>query len=517
MNNYWQFLNSHLAEIYTKLSEHIAISVSAMLLAILLGVSLGLLISSLPRFRPVILGMTSLFQTIPSIALLGFLIPFVGIGLLPTLIALVIYALLPITANTYTGLKGVSSDYLEVANSLGFTRWQRLALIEFPLALPVIMAGIRTSMAMTIGITTIAAFIGAGGLGDFITQGLSLNDPQLILLGVIPVALLALIIDYVLATLTLLLSPRSRLRLRLKKTKIALVCFVISSLLFFATDNWIAAAKNSKNQIVIATKDFTEQYVLGYLMAELIEAKTDLQVVKKFNFGTTAILQNALEAGQIDLYPEYTGTAYLVVLKKEQIKSSQQTYDEVRNLYKKNFDLIWLAPFGFENSEALAVKDEFAQQHHLQNLSDLSLIANELILAAPAEFLKRPDGLPGLSQKYHLGFAKIVQMQTNLVYQAIKHDKVQVIEAFTTDGRVPEFQLRLLKDDQHFYPPYDAAPVVRSLILKQYPQVALALAPLLGRLDNKTMQDLNYLVDVKKISPEKVAHDFLVRQKLIPN
>ncbi|KTD33015.1 Choline-binding protein precursor [Legionella nautarum] len=515
MDNNWAFIKSHLSELHTKLIEHISISVSAMLIAILIGLSLGLLITRLPRLRGFLLGMTNIFQTIPSIALLGFLIPFVGIGLIPTLIALIVYALLPITSNTYTGLKGVSPIYREVADSLGFTRWQRLYLVELPLALPVIMGGIRTSMAMTIGITTIAAFIGAGGLGDFITQGLSLNDPRLILLGAIPAALLALTIDYVIATLSLLLSPRQRLKLRFKKAKIILVSLIIGTLIFTVTYDSISFSKHTKNSVVIGTKNFTEQYLLGYLMAELLEAKTDLRIIKKFNLGTTTILQNALLAGQVDIYPEYTGTAYLIVLKKNQILSPQQTYDFVREAYLKNYDLVWLEPFGFDNNESLAVKEQFAQQHHLVNLSDLTPFNAQLILAATAEFLMREDGLPGLTKTYQLSFKKILQMQPDLVYQAIQNSDVQIIEVFTTDGRIPEFHLRVLKDNKHFYPPYYAAPIVRNAILKKHPQIASVLKPLLGRIDNKTIQYLNYLVDVKKMSPQTVAHDFLISQKLI--
>lgn len=514
MDNSWDIIKTHLPELYTKLIEHISISLSAMLIAIIIGVSLGLLINHYSKLRTPILALTNIFQTIPSIALLGFLIPIVGIGLAPTLIVLIVYALLPITSTTYTGLKEIPNSYLHVADSLGFTRWQRLSLVAFPLALPVIMTGIRTAMVMVIGITTIAAFIGAGGLGDFITQGLSLNDPLFILLGAIPVALLALSVDYVMATLTTLLSGRHRLTVRFKKTKLILVSLITGTLFFIVAQPLISSCL-PKSVIVIGSKDFTEQYLLGHLMAELLEVKTNLHVVKKFNLGSTTILHNALLTGQIDLYPEYTGTAYRVVLKKEDQLNPQQLYDYVSAVYKKHYDLIWLSPFGFDNSETLAVKKEFAQQHHLVNLSDLSQMANTLTLAVPAEFLKRSDGLPGLTRTYDFHFQKIIQMQPNLVYQAIKNDAVHVIEAFTTDGKIPEFNLSILHDDKHFYPPYDAAPIIRNSTLKNYPQIALVLAPLLGTLNNKTMQHLNYQIDVKKIPPQKVAHDFLVSRKLI--
>ncbi|WP_232220749.1 ABC transporter substrate-binding protein [Legionella tunisiensis] len=274
-------------------------------------------------------------------------------------------------------------------------------------------------------------------------------------------------------------------------------------------------AHRANDSIVIGTKDFTEQYLLGELMAELLEAKTDLQVIRKFNLGSTTILHKALLAGQIDIYPEYTGTAYLVILKQNQIKKPQQTYQFVRKTYLKKYNLVWLAPFGFNNAESLAVKEQFAQQHHLVNLSDLETIAGQLHLAAPAEFLKREDGLLGLTRTYGFRFKKIVQMQPDLVYQAIQNNQVQAIEAFTTDGRIASYRLRLLRDNKHFYPPYYAAPIIRHAILTKYPQISLELKALQGALDDKTMRHLNYLVDVKKINPQKVAHDFLVAQKLI--
>ncbi len=514
MNQYWNFLTAHATELQAKLVEHIAISLSAMFIAIIIGVNLGIIVTRVPRLKGFVLGLTNIFQTIPSIALLGFLIPFVGIGLPPTLIALIVYALLPITSNTYTGIKGILGSHLEVARSLGFTHWQRLYLIEFPLALPVIMSGIRTSMAMTIGITTIAAFIGAGGLGDFIIQGLSLNDTNLILLGAIPSALLALTIDYVLATLTIISSQRQRAGMRFKSIKITFMALIVGLLTVITVNQVFLINTYQTKSIVIGTKNFTEQYILGHLMSELIEAKTDVKVIKKFNLGSTTILHNALLANQVDLYPEYTGTAYIVVLKQNNILSAQKTYDYVKRVYLEKFDLIWMPPFGFENAESLAVKADFAEQHNLINLSDLRNISESLVLAAPAEFIRRPDGLPGLIRTYGIQFKKIVQLQPDLVYQAIKNDKVDAIEAFTTDGRVAEFGLCILKDNLHFYPPYFAAPIIRNDTYQRFPQVVNALRPLFDRIDNKTMRMLNYQVDVKKQDPKAVAHAYLVQQGL---
>jgi osmoprotectant transport system permease protein len=515
MNHFLNYLIIHGPDLRIKLVEHLLISFSAMFISIVIGITLGILISRCSKLKGLILSITHIFQTIPSIALLGFLIPFVGIGLIPTLIALVVYALLPITDNTYTGLKGVSANYLHVAHSLGFTRWQRLYLIELPLAQPVIIAGIRTAMAMTIGLTAIAAFIGAGGLGDFITQGLSLNDSKLILLGAIPSALLALSVDYVIATLSLVSSARQRSLMRFKLVRVGFMGIIISALFLLVIYDSFVHVTNSRYSIVVATKNFTEQYILGHMMAELIEKKTNLHVIKNFNLGTTAILQNALLEGAIDLYPEYTGTAYVIVLKQNKKMDAAPLYNFVKNAYQKKFSVTWLAPYGFENSESLAVKEQFALVHHLVTLSDLATLSKKITIGVLSEFFVRPDGLPGLQTTYELSFKKIIQMQPALLYEAIKNDEVEAIEAFTTDGRTREYNLRILKDDKHFYPAYYAAPIVRTSVLKNHPEIVQALRPLANSINNKLMQDLNYLVDVKKKDPQQVAHDFLMERGLI--
>lgn len=515
MNSDWQFLQTHFPELQEKLVEHISISMYAMMMAITIGLSLGIIISRLPKLKTLVLATTNLFQTIPSIALLAMLIPFVGIGVPPTLIALTVYALLPITGNTFTGLKSVDASHLQVASTLGLTAFQRLYLIELPLALPVIMAGIRTSMAMTIGITTLAAFIGAGGLGDFITQGLALNDSKLILLGAIPSALLALTIDYILAVVTQLLSPRQRLAMRFKFINIALVIIITGLLGGIILNQMLKLNNNHRQTIIIGSKNFTEQFILAHLMAELIEAQTSLRVIKKLNLGTTTVVHNAMLTNQVDLYPEYTGTAYLVVLKQKKVLPAKETYNFVKKSYLRKFNFRWLPPFGFENAGSLAVSQTLAKRYHLSNLSDLLPVAATLTLAAPAEFIKRRDGFPGLKCKYKLSLKKIIQMQPDLVYQAIHHHKVDIIEAFTTDARIEEYTLKILRDDRHFYPPYFAAAIIRNKIHQNHPEIETVLRPLFHSIDAQTMRSLNYQVDVLKKSPKRVAQDYLVKRGLI--
>ena len=512
----WTFLNNNAAELGIKLLQHIYLSLFATIIAILIGVPLGVIIVNRARLRSGVLAITSIFQTIPSLALLAFLIPLLGIGFQPTIVTLTLYALLPITRNTYTGLAGIPPENLQAARAMGFTTWQRIRLVELPLALPVIIAGIRTATAMTIGITTIAAFIGAGGLGDFITQGLSLDNSRLILLGAIPAALLALALDFIIANIETSLSRRQRQAMKYKKT-ILIVIFIILFIIIYLIIRILIFPlfTNTKNTIVIASKNFTEQYILGNIMADMISAHTNLAVKKEFNLGTTTIVQNALLKGQVDLYPEYTGTAYLVVLKNKKLLDAEQTYKIVKQEYQQQFHLIWLQPFGFNNSQSLAVQESFAKTHHLKTLSELAILSPQLTVAAPPEFLKRPDGLPGLKKVYHFKFKKIIQMQPDLMYAAIKNNDVDVIEVFTTDGRISAYHLTVLEDNKRFYPPYYAAPVIRAAFLQAHPEVKKALAPLAGLINQQTMQYLNSLVDIQHETPEQVAHNFLVQKGLI--
>jgi osmoprotectant transport system permease protein len=444
--------------------------------------------------------------------MLAFLVPLLGLGDAPALVVLTFYALYPILRSTFTGLQGVPPECIEAAEGLGFSSFQKLWWVELPLALPVIISGMRVATAMTIGIATIAAFIGAGGLGDFITQGLALNDSSLILLGAIPTALLALSFDYGISHLETRLNYRKTKLSKIPRLKKALLGASFLILVFFVGSSIFKEYVNNKSEsVVIASKNFTEQYILAELMAQLIEGKTHLKVIRKFNLGATDIVHQALLKGDVDLYPEYSGTAYMTVLKEPLNVKSASILQKVRSGYKEKFNLLWLEPFGFSNSQSLALKKDFAQKHQIYSLSDLNRISNDLKIAAPPEFLKREDGFPGLSKVYGLTFKKIMQVDPNLMYSAIENHKVDVIAAFTTDGKLQKHHLVTLKDDKEFYPPYHAAPVIREAVLKSHPEIGQALAPILGFINEEKMRDLNYLVDVEGFSPAEAARQFLVK------
>jgi osmoprotectant transport system permease protein len=498
----------------TALWQQIYLVAFSMLLAMIVGMSFGILATRFKHLKNSTIAVANILQTIPSIALLGLLLPFVGIGATPAIIALTVYALLPIVRNTISGIENIPPASLEAAQALGFTYRQRLFLVEIPLALPIILTGIRTATVMCVGIATIAAFIGAGGLGTFIYQGLSLNSNNYLLLGAIPAALMALILDALIGLLERHFDYRRNKRSGGKGLLIALavIVIVIVSVGIFHRD------QRKPNTVIVATKNFTEQFILGNLMTDLIQAKTHLHVIKKFDLGSTAMCQAALMKGDIDLYPEYTGTAYLTVLKDKYHAniSEKQLYQITKTQYEKRFHLTWLPPFGYNNTEAIIVRQGFAKHYHLKTISQLAHLPYALrTIASPAAFAKRADGMIGLRKVYGLTFSSVKLLQPDLMYEAIRNKMVNVIAGFSTDGRIAAYHLLMLKDNKHFYPPYFAAPIIRMAILKKYPQIKTALAPLTNAINNKEMQQMNYDVNVKHESPAAVAKRFLLKHGLI--
>jgi osmoprotectant transport system substrate-binding protein/osmoprotectant transport system permease protein len=498
--NFWQ-----------KLIEQTNLVSTSMLIACLIGIPLGILMTRFRIIKMPLMRLSAVLWTIPSLALLAFLIPFLGIGFKPAIVALSVYALLPILRATVTGLESVPKATLEAASGLGLSRWQRMRLVEIPLAMPGIMSGIRTAMAMSVGVATLAAFIGAGGLGDFINRGLAMNNTALILQGAIPAALMALLLDFALQQVEMTVDARQA---RPNFFVLALAFLILMTLPISFFSGKATAASNET--ITVSTKNFTEQYILGEMISQLIEHHTTLRVNRKFNLGSTAILQKALHANEVDLYPEYTGTAYLNVLHRPYHKNNDaHIYNIVKREYARKYHLTWLTPLGFSNSQGLTVRQDFANRYHIKTISDLVRIAPRLTIGSSPDLLSRPDGLPGLKKVYHLKFHAVKSMDPGLMYQAIRKNKVDVIMAFTTDGRISAYHLKVLRDDKHVFPPYDCAIVIRQKTLKQYPQLKHVLQLLSRQISTKTMRRLNYQVDVEHKEPFNVAHTFLIKHKLL--
>jgi osmoprotectant transport system permease protein len=488
----------------------------------ILGIPLGMLFFQHRWLRNPAMAVIGILQTVPSLAMLAFLLALLHrIGALPAIIALTLYALLPIVRNTLTGLEGVSPQVMEAARGIGMTRGQQLRMVRLPLAAPVIVAGIRTAAVVGVGIATLSAFIGAGGLGQFINRGLALSNTRLILFGAVPAALLALLIDIAIGAFEWGLRPERKRRnkgpvqaVMTWTSRMFPVLLALTGIFVYVTGphayQWLSSSpRTNAAQVVIGTKNFTEQLILGELMAQVIEGHAGLTVERRFNLGGTMICHGALVSGEIDLYPEYTGTGLTAILKAPALSNPEKALSTVKQAYATRFGAQWLAPFGFNNTYAITVRREDALTSNWRTISDIKAVSPELHAGFTAEFAERPDGYPGLSRYYGLEFQEIRDLDPAIMYQALINREVDVICAFATDGRIAAYDLIPLEDDRGFFPPYQAAPVVREDCLAAYPKLAEALFLLAGKLDNAAMQRLNFEVDGKGVGPADAARRFL--------
>lgn len=273
---------------------------------------------------------------------------------------------------------------------------------------------------------------------------------------------------------------------------------------------------SSSNTVTVGSKDFSENIVLGEIFAQLIEAKTDLKVIRKLNMGGTFVNFEAIKNGQIDLYPEYTGTALTAQLKMDVITDADETYRIVSEEFDKQFNIKWLKPLGFNNTYTLAVTNEIFETYRIETFSDLAAISENLVFGAEHEFFDRQDGFDGLVKTYGMKFkGEPKKMNVSLKYQAMGSGDIDVTDAFATDGQIKQYNLKVLKDDKNFFPPYYAAPIIRKEVLEKYPELEQILNSLEGLIDDETMMEMNYKIDVDNQDIKKVAEDFLREKGLI--
>ena len=489
--------------------EHVLISLLAISIASVLGIILGIIISEYRRFSGLILGTVNILYTIPSIALLGFFITITGVGNTTALIALIIYALLPIIRSTYTGIVNINPLIIEASEGMGSTKLQQLFKVKLPLALPVLMSGIRNMVTMTIALAGIASFVGAGGLGVAIYRGITTNNSAMTFLGSLLIALLALIFDFILGIMEKRLTNHKRTKYKVNFKLIILGIFIIIFGAYFSLNS-----KKDKT-INIATKPMTEGYILGQMLTELIEQDTDLKVNMTTGVGGgTSNIQPAMVKGEFDLYPEYTGTSWEAVLKKEG-SYDESKFDELQKEYKEKYNLEYVNLYGFNNTYGLAVNKDIAEKYNLKTYSDLAKVSNNLIFGAEYDFFEREDGYKELQKVYNMNFKKQIDMDIGLKYQAMKDKKIDVMVIFTTDGQLAISDVVVLEDDKKMYPSYRAGTVVRSEILSEYPELKAVLEKLNNILDDKTMADLNYQVESEGKKPEDVAREYLQEKGLL--
>ncbi len=314
--------------------------------------------------------------------MLGFLIPFSGVGNATAIIALTIYALLPMVRNTYTGITNVDPAIIEAATGMGSTRLQILLKIKLPLAMPVIMSGIRNMVTMTIALAGIASFIGAGGLGVAIYRGITTNNAAMTIIGSLMIALLALVVDFILGFIEKRMQVRGEKAKRTNKRMMFATVFLCFCL--FITSIF---SEGSNTVIEVATKPMTEQYIMGEMIKILVEDETDLEVnVTQGVGGGTSNIQPAMESGEFDLYPEYTGTAWNMVLKEDGLYT-EDLFQDLQERYASEYDMKWVGMYGFNNTYGLVVRKEIADQYNLKTYSDLSAISNPIGIWCRIRFL----------------------------------------------------------------------------------------------------------------------------------
>jgi osmoprotectant transport system permease protein len=498
-----EFFATHRAEILARLGEHVVLVAASTLLAAAIGIPLGIIAAGRPSLARPIVALANFAQTIPSLALFGFLIPLPligGIGTRTALVALTVYAVLPILRGTITGIQGVPAPVVECAVAMGLTPSQVLRRVEWPLALPSIVSGLRVAVVIGVGTATIASAIGAGGLGDYIFRGLAMVDGTVILAGALPAALLAIIADAVLALAGRMASPRHR-----STSGVALTIAI--AVLTVAGTAWASRA-GARSDVIVGSKNFTEQVILGELLAQAIERETGLRVERRLNLGGTAIAHQALLSGGIDLYVEYTGTALTAVFNLPAATDSNQVFAQVRDRYA-SVGVTTLPRLGFNNTFAILVRRADAERHGLKTIGDLNRMKGWRA-GFGYEFLERPDGFSGLAAAYGLQFANQPRvMDLNLIYRAVASNEIDVTAGDATSGLIDALDLMQLEDDRRYFPVYDAVPVARASVLLQHPEVAGVVRQLEGQISAEEMQRMNYAVDAEKRAPAEVVRAFL--------
>ncbi|MBP6820295.1 MAG: ABC transporter permease subunit [Acidobacteria bacterium] len=507
-----EFWLNHGSEFLNAIARHLALVMAATGVAVAAGVPFGILAHRRPQLGNPLIGLANIVQTIPSLAMFGFLIPLPvigGIGAKAALIVLTLYALLPVMRTTVSGLKSVDPAVREAGLAMGMTDRQLLFQVELPLARPAILAGVRVATVVGVGTATIAAAIGAGGLGEYIFRGVASVDSTVILAGAIPAAVLALLADFLLGKSEQWFSPERSSR-KSSKLVLAVGTGVVVLALLIGGLFW---SERSAGRIVIGSKDFTEQVILGELMAQLIEQNTALKVQRKLNLGDTLVCETAMRAGDLDLYVEYTGTALTAIFKQPVLLDSNQVNARVAASYAATGREM-LSPLGFNNTYVILVRGDEARRLNLKTISDAAKLTPTWRAGFGSAFLDREDGYKGLVQTYGLKFADApLSMNLSLTYRALAERQVDLISGDATNGLISKLDLFALEDDLRYFPPYHAVPVVRAETLNRHPELRTLIERLAGKVTDQEMRQMNYEADVERKDPSQIVKDFLGRHK----
>jgi osmoprotectant transport system permease protein len=501
-------LSEQLALLPGRLTAHLQLALTALLLGVATSVPLGVLAVRVRWLEQPVLAAASVIQTIPSLALLAVMVPLLSaahlpsIGYLPAFIGLVLYSVLPILRNTVTGLATVDPAVIEAARGIGMTPRQQLIRVELPLAMPVIIAGIRTATIWTVGMATLSTPVGATSLGNYIFAGLQTRNQSAILVGCIAAAALALTLDGLVRFVAVGWERRNRVLLGGALGAFALLYLYtgvsLGRELFQASDERIA----------VGAKTFTEQYVLSEILAGQIMHETGIPAEVTQSLGSMVVF-DALRSGEIDVYVDYSGTIWATIMHRETTPANRSdVLAEVEQFLRDRYGIVVAGALGFENAYALAMRRERSEPLGIRRISDLVAIAPTLSIGGDYEFFGRAEWR-ALRETYGLVFGSRRSMDSSLMYQAAAQGNVDVISAFSTDGRIAALDLVVLEDDRGAIPPYDAVVLAGAGLQKRHPRVIDALRRLAGSIDGDTMRRMNLAVDKDGQAPGSVARAFL--------
>jgi osmoprotectant transport system permease protein len=470
-------------------ASHVLLTIGAVSMACMISLPLAALALRRPAFAAPLLGIASVVQTIPGLALLALMVPLLGrIGVVPALVALVLYGMLPVLRNSVTGARGVDAAVLEAARGIGMTDGQILLRVQLPLATPMIVAGVRTAAVWTVGMATLSTPVGATSLGNYIFSGLQTQNTAAVLIGCGAAAVLAIGLDGLIRLAQLAAERRDR---RLAVTSLLLLVAAVGLSAAPATGQWLRP--HDRPRVIVGAKTFTEQYILADLIAGQLRA-AGFDVEKREGLGSTVAF-DALVTGDVDVYVDYSGTIWANHMKRsDRAVGPVELLAEMGKWLESNHGVRLLGPLGFENAYALAMPRERASALGVSNLADLARRSRELEIGGDYEFFSRPEWI-SVRDRYGMAFREQRTFDSTLMYGAVVDGHVDVISAFSSDGRVSAFDLVVLDDPLKAFPPYDAV-LLLSRNAARRPAVVAALVPLIGSIDDTQMRGANQRVDV---------------------
>jgi osmoprotectant transport system permease protein len=501
-------MSEQLALLPGYLTAHIQLTLAALLVGTLVSIPAGVLVHRLRWLEAPLLGIAGVIQTVPSLALLAIMVPLLAalglpsIGTLPAFLGLVMYSVLPILRNTVTGLAGVDPALIEAARGVGMTPGQRLWRVELPLALPVIIAGLRTSTVWTVGIATLSTPVGAPSLGNYIFSGLQTRNLTAVLVGCVSAAALALILDGLVRLLSHAVIHRQR------AITVATVLVLATAYLYAAVTLLLPALERRTRPVRVGAKTFTEQYILSQILALEIREHTGLPSRVVSSLGSTVAF-DALCDGDIDLYVDYSGTIWATIMHRTTVPADRaELLRDVEAYLQRQHGVRVVARLGFENAYALAMRRDEARRLRIHRISDLTPLAPQLSMGGDYEFFARNEW-KALRRAYGLAFRRKRSMDSALMYQAVQQGEVDVISAFSTDGRLAAYDLVVLEDDRHVIPPYDAIVLASPNLLRRHHEVVQVLGRLTDSIDADHMRAMNSAVDQSGRTPADVARAFV--------